>query len=237
MPPLMKIRVILADDHPMLTAGLKHILSGTSTIEVVGVARDSGEIVDQLDSVACDVLITDYSMPGGRYGDGLAFLSFIRRRYPNLKIVVFTMIDNPPLTTEIARMGVRGVVNKGGNIDLLVAAVHAVVAGDTFFPETTDSRQLEAKVARERERPALTKREMEVVRLLASGLTVSEISQQLHRSKQTISTQKNTAMRKLGIERDADLYRFIFESGQGALPKPLTGEAVRSSDDTGSMVG
>jgi two-component system, NarL family, captular synthesis response regulator RcsB len=125
---------------------------------------------------------------------------------------------------------------RGGDIDLLVAAVHAVVAGDTFFPESTDSRQLEAKVARERERPALTKRENEVVRLLASGLTVSEISQQLHRSKQTISTQKNTAMRKLGIERDADLYRYIFESGQGGQPQPAPGGTAPTSEDPGSVV-
>jgi two-component system, NarL family, captular synthesis response regulator RcsB len=90
----MRINLILADDHPALIAGVKHELSRIHTLNVVGTARDSTELVDLLSWVPCDILVTDYSMPGGEYGDGMAMLSFLRRRHPDLKIVVFTTIDN-----------------------------------------------------------------------------------------------------------------------------------------------
>ncbi|OMQ23788.1 response regulator transcription factor [Serratia oryzae] len=209
----MKIRLLLADDHPALLAGLMHELVKLPTLEILGTALDSDTLVELLHKTECDVLVTDYVMPGGKYGDGIGLLSHIRRVKPQLKIVVFTTLENQALTQELAKLGVNGVLGKTQHTSQLISAIHAVYAGSNYFPTkdliTGHSGIMQNPVPN----LTLTKREMEVIRLYVSGLSVNEIASQLHRTKQTISSQKASAMRKLGISRDADLFRFAFESG------------------------
>lgn len=125
----MKIDLIVADDHPALVAGIEHALSRSNAIRVMGTASNSTELVDLLACERCDILITDYAMPGGSHGDGLGLLSFLRRHHPDLKIIVFTAIDNSALIASMARLGVRAIVNKMDHIDSLIATVQAVYAG------------------------------------------------------------------------------------------------------------
>ncbi|MFL9962377.1 response regulator [Paraburkholderia sediminicola] len=214
----MRINLILADDHPALVAGVKHELSRIHTLNVVETARDSTEIVDLLSRVPCDILVTDYSMPGGEYGDGMAMLSFLRRRYPDLKLVVFTTIDNMAIAAELRKIGIHSVLNKARDIGRLITAIHAVHAGASYFsPTTREHGEMAAAAQFSSTRVSvLSSREAEVVRLYVSGVTITEIAAQLNRTKQTVSSQKRTAMRKLGIERDAELFRFAYEIGFAA---------------------
>lgn len=92
----MKIKVILADDHPVLIAGILHELSGIHTIDVVGTAFTTTALIDLLARVHCDVLVTDYVMPGGAYGDGMTLLSLLRRHYPQLYLVNAPEISPSP---------------------------------------------------------------------------------------------------------------------------------------------
>ncbi|MFL9966524.1 response regulator transcription factor [Paraburkholderia sediminicola] len=221
----MKIRLILADDHPALLSGIKHDLSALPTLDVVGTAANSGEIVKLLNAVACDVLITDYAMPGGEYGDGITLLTYLRRTYPKLRIVVFTTIENSAITQEIAKLGVHAVLSKSQDTGHLISAVHAVYAGATYFRSTSrgEGALPEPTATGDARTRKLSPREMEVVRMFVSGLSINEIAERLHRTKQTISSQKNRAMRKLGIDRDADLFRFAYETGLEVAtdaPKP-----------------
>lgn len=211
----MKIHVLLADDHPALLAGIKHELESVPSIAIEGVARDSGQLVQLLTRAPCDVLVTDYAMPGGAHGDGITFISYLRRHYPDLKIVVFTTLDNPAIMQELSRLGVHSVLSKAQETNQLVSAIHAVYAGARYYPSELRGGASSAgpRTAAPRSGPDLTKRELEVVRLYVSGMSVNEIAAQLSRSKQTISSQKASAMRKLGIEREADLFRFAFETG------------------------
>jgi len=219
----MKINVVLADDHPALVAGVEHALSAGNTLSVTGTARDSGALVKLLDTVPCDVLVVDYSMPGGAYGDGMTLLLFLRRRYANLRVVVYTMIDNPAIVREIAKAGIQSVVHKSGNLDQLISAIHAVYAGAVYFPGW-DGRQDPTLTKLSTEKGGvqqLSSREAEVVRLYVSGKSIGEIARILNRTKQTVSTHKTSAMRKLGIEREADLFRFAFETGMSGT-SPLS---------------
>ncbi|WP_429322949.1 response regulator [Paraburkholderia sp. GAS448] len=208
----MKIHLVLADDHPALIAGIKYELAGIRTLDVVGTANNSTEIVELLARVPCDILITDYAMPGGEYGDGIMLLSFLRRRYPDLKIIVFTSINNPGITHKISKLGIKSVLNKVDDVGHLISAIHTVYAGAAYFPPVQLSQGQTGRADTETTRQ-LSKRETEVVRLYVSGQSIKEIAEQLHRSKQTVSSQKMNAMRKLGIERDADLFRFAYEAG------------------------
>jgi len=210
---IMKIRILLADDHPALLSGIQHDLAAIPTLEVVGVARDSGELVELLQQHPCDVLVTDYAMPGGAHGDGIIFISYLRRRFPTLKIVVFTTLDSPAITQELAKLGVDSVLGKVNETSHLISAIHAVHAGARYFPSENARAGSASAHGNSGKGLELTKRELEVIRLYVSGQSINEIAEQLHRSKQTISSQKTSAMRKLGIERDADLFRFAYETG------------------------
>ncbi|WP_321907854.1 response regulator [Paraburkholderia sp. J11-2] len=221
----VKIRVILADDHPLVIAGATRYLSRIETINIVGTAHDSGDVVEKLDQTTCDVLITGYSMPNGKFGDGLAYLSFLRRRYPHQKIIVYTSVDDPALVSEINRLGIRAVVNKMSEMETLLAAINAAFAGDTFSPEPEVGGQRETVTVDEQRKHPLSAREAEVMRLFISGLRISEIAQKLRKTHKTISTQKCAAMRKLGARGDADLFRIFSIGGRnlvgGFKPMPM----------------
>ncbi|WP_165675841.1 response regulator transcription factor [Metapseudomonas otitidis] len=216
----MKIRLLLADDHPALLSGLQHELSAIPTLDILGTAADSGALVELLQNTPCDVLVTDYVMPGGQYGDGMGLLSYLRRTYPHMRIVVFTTMDNPALTQEMAKLGVNALLGKTQHTNQLISAIHAVYAGSNYFPSDDRASGRSGITQNPVSSLALTKREFEVVRLYVSGLSINEIAEQLHRTKQTISSQKASAMRKLGISRDAELFRFAFESGMASPPAP-----------------
>ncbi|MBR8062414.1 response regulator transcription factor [Burkholderia ambifaria] len=200
------VRVMVADDHPASALGMSQALQGNSTIKLVGTVSNSTDLVAALDAQQSDVLVLDYVMPGGKYGDGLVLLSFLQRRYPALHIVTITMIDNPSVLRAIHKQGVSCILSKSDAISHLIGAVHAAYVGANYMSPFI--KQTLQDVESEPATRALTTREIEVVRLFGAGYTVGEIAAQLHRSKQTISSQKSSAMKKLGIVRDADLIRY-----------------------------
>jgi two-component system capsular synthesis response regulator RcsB len=210
-----KVKLILADDHPAILEGIKYQLAGVPAFDIVGTAHNSTEIMEMLEHVPCDVLVTDYTMPGGEYGDGMMLISFLRRRYPELRIVILTMIENPAIIGAMGKLGVQAVLSKVDGISHLIYAIHAVHSGALYFSPNIVQQNLQEAYhgrAKENGRQQLSSREAEVIRLYVSGLSVNQIAEELKRSKQTISSQKKTAMRKLGIERDADLFRFAYET-------------------------
>ncbi|AOJ77521.1 response regulator [Burkholderia ubonensis] len=203
------VRVMVADDHPASALGMSQALAGSSTIRLLGTVSNSTDLVEMLDAQQADVLVLDYVMPAGKYGDGLALLSFLQRRYPALRIVTITMIDNPSVLRAIHRQGVSCILSKSDAISHLIGAVHAAYVGANYVSPVV--KQLLTCTEAPTGARTLTAREIEVVRLYGAGLTVGEIAVQLHRSKQTISSQKSSAMKKLGIVRDADLIRYASE--------------------------
>jgi two-component system capsular synthesis response regulator RcsB len=116
------------------------------------------------------------------------------------------------------KIGIHSVLNKAKDIGRLITAIHAVHAGAIYFSPTTREHGEVASPAQfsSKSVSALSSREAEVVRLYVSGVTITEIAAQLNRTKQTVSAQKRTAMRKLGIERDAELFRYAYEVGFSA---------------------
>jgi len=209
-----KIRVVIADDHPAIIEGIKQSIA-VSTIEIVGAARNSTDIIELLDNGGCDVLVTDYAMPGGEFGDGLPLFEFILRRYPEIKIVVMTMMDNPGVLRTLITLGVRCIISKSDDASHLIPAVHVASSSGQYFSPTMNVivQAMEKFSGNERETVNLSRRESEVIRLYVSGMKINDIAVQLHRSKQTVSSQKNSAMKKLGVTCDADLFKYALEVG------------------------
>lgn len=215
-----RVRVAIADDHPALRIGIAHELAAANAFTVIGTASDSGELIALLDANGCDVVIADYAMPGGSFGDGASMLSYLKRRYDQINIVLYTMMENPGLLQNVIALGVECIVSKVDPTRHLSLAVSAASEGRRYLSPHITTLLHQVNVG---DPATLTQRESEVLRLFVSGFTVNEIATRLNRSKKTVSAQKMAAMRKLGIEREADLYQYAATCGLlGAEQPPLT---------------
>jgi two-component system capsular synthesis response regulator RcsB len=211
----VKIRVMVADDHPGMIAGVRHELAQTPGLDLIAAAADSTELMGLLAEQPCDVLVSDYAMPAGEFGDGIALFGLVRRRHPGTQLVVLTMLDNPAVLHTLISNEVKCIVSKSDAVAHLVPAIRAAYKQGKYYSPTVDKivRSIDWNVRSRNGEGVLSQRESEVVRLYASGLSVNEIAERLHRSKKTISSQKIKAMEKLSIERDVDLLRYALENG------------------------
>lgn len=209
------IRVAVADDHPTLLTGMEHLLTGFEGITVVGLATDSTALVELLSTCPCDVVVTDFSMPHGRYGDGLSLLRFIRRRFSTVRLVVLTAIENGGVLQNILDVGVSAIVSKSDDLHNVESAIRMAQQGEHYLSPDAASllAQALATSRADADRPRLTKREAEVLRLYAEGFTVTEIGLRVGRSSKTISAQKQSAMKKLGLSNDADMFNYALANG------------------------
>ncbi|MCS4233086.1 response regulator [Stenotrophomonas sp. BIGb0135] len=210
----LNIRVVIADDHPVLLAGMEHMLAAVADIQIVGLAADSTGMVDLLASQQVDVVVADFSMPQGRYGDGIALLRFLDRRFPQVRRLVLTGVENPRVLRSIQEVGVDVIVGKTDPHLHLEHAIRCARAAQPFLSPVIQ-RLLEQPPAPgdSAAQGTLTKRESEVLRMFAEGSSVAEIGERVGRSRKTISTQKMSAMRKLGLARDGDIFRYAISSG------------------------
>jgi two-component system capsular synthesis response regulator RcsB len=210
-----RVRVVIADDHPVVLLGFRAVLDERSGIEVIAETMSSSELIPLLATHCCDVLVTDFSMPKGVYGEGLSYIKYLRRSFPKLPIVVVTMITNAALLQSIVSAGVLGVLDKGSSIERLPNAIHAAAARRPWLSPLIATLLTAIVVpTTPAERDALlTPREAEVFRLLAQGMSVTQISEHVHRSYKTVSQQKNDGMRRLGLRTDMELLKYLHEHG------------------------
>jgi two-component system capsular synthesis response regulator RcsB len=210
----MRIRVILADDHPLILLGARQLLLAESRIGVLASATSPDTLLELLAGTACDVLVTDFSMPSERSPDGLAMLTMLRNRHPEVRVVVLTMLDNIGLLQSIRKAGVLGVLNKRGDMAELPGAIYAAYQKRVFLGTTVRSEMIAAGMTPADDAvQALSPKELEVVRLYAGGMSITDISKFLSRSVNTVSTQKHSALRKLGLKSDAELYQYAVQAG------------------------
>jgi two-component system capsular synthesis response regulator RcsB len=213
------VKVVIADDHPVILEGIRRSITD-GTIEITNMARNSTQILQILDRGGVDVLVTDYSMPGGEHGDGLSLLGLLIRRYPKIRIVVMTMMDNAGLLRTLVAAGVRCMVSKSDSVSCLIPAIHSAYVGGQYFSPNIETilHSVDYMRGNEGKQVRLSVREQEVLRLYATGMSINDVAMHLHRSKQTISSQKNSAMRKIGVATDADLFKYMLEVGFGSFP-------------------
>lgn len=209
------IRVMLADDHPFIVFGVREMLSRTLGFTVVAEANDPHALMEHLARTECDVLITDFSMPSDNAPDGLALISAIRARFPKVKIVVLTMLENPGLLLSMRKAGVLSLLNKRDDMQELTTAVIAAFQGREHLGTSVQNEisRLGMPGTTQSAIDTLSPRELEVIRLYVNGMTTSEVARHLNRSINTVSTQKHSAMRKLSVTNDSELYDYASEHG------------------------
>ena len=207
------LRVIIADDHPIVRIGQRVVIEASGTCKVVGEANGPDDLLVLLSTTPCDVLVTDFAMPGGRQADGYSLLSLLRRQYPTLPVILVTMFANIATLRASFAHGAQAIVAKKASAKELPSAIKAVVKGQTFASESLRVQMVEAGTGDQSQEPQLSGKEREVVRMLASGMTVSEIAAQVNRSISTISKQKSSAMSRLCISTDVDLFAYARSAG------------------------
>lgn len=205
------IRVVIADDHPVIRIGLELELERATGMSVVGSTRNSTELVDLLSTLECDVVVTDYVMPGGVYKDGLELLDYIKQRFSSTAIVVLTGIDRPALIRTMLMRDINNIVSKTDAGIHVVPAIRAAVVRRSYYSPSIASMLPVLKSINPLQN--LSPRETEVLSLFVRGECVSDIALRLHRSKQTVSAQKISAMSKLGIQSEAELFAYAAETG------------------------
>ncbi|MDF7681153.1 response regulator transcription factor RcsB [Enterobacteriaceae bacterium ESL0689] len=202
------MNVIIADDHPIVLFGIRKSLEQIDSVNIVGEFEDSTSLITHLPQSTAEVLITDLSMPGDKYGDGIMLIKYIRRHFPHLSIIILTMNNNPAILSTILNLNINGLVLKQGAATDLPKALAALRKGKKFVPQSV-LRMLEKISANGHGDKHLSPKESEVLRLFAEGFLVTEIAKKLNRSIKTISSQKKSAMMKLGVENDIALLNYL----------------------------
>lgn len=214
----MPSTVIIADDHPVVVAGVETILK-SHRYDIVARAHDTDALFDALTDHPCDVIVTDFSMPEGSRPDGMPMIRRIRALRPDTGIVVLTMLSNSAILRGLLDMGVAAIFDKRTSLRDLPVAVHAADVGRSYLSPAIRRMFHEADCAAAEDELAtrLSPREVEVLRGYAQGYQLPEIASAMGRSLKTISRQKRSAMSKLGLANDAQLYQYLAGVRAGRL--------------------
>lgn len=210
----MSFKIILADDHPLILTGIRSLIEQiTPHCEVVAEAYQVSDLLSLLQQHHCDLLITDFSMPGDIRSDGMVMIQQLRRDYPTLPMIVLTQIHNAGILQSLLQLGVSGILLKKAVITELSDAIRQILSGQIYIGSSVKTLLAEAGLDHHITSIQLTPKENEVVRLLASCMSVTQVAEYLHRSVKTISTQKKSAMMRLGISSNSALFDYAKSHG------------------------
>ena len=212
----MTTRVLLADDHAVLRAGLRLLLTGQNEFEVVAEASTGSEALSLAEKLQPDLILLDLSMPGL---GGMDVLPTLRKMTPSAKILILTMHDDPQYLRQALKQGASGYVLKKAADAELISAIHAVLRGEMYVHPSMTRVLLEDILPETKFSSAdltwasLSEREQEVLKMVALGHTSAEIADQLSLSAKTVETYRARGMEKLGLRTRAALVKFALQEG------------------------
>jgi DNA-binding NarL/FixJ family response regulator len=208
------IRVLLADDHTLVLAGIRGLLTRLADVEVVGEAADGREALRLAEALRPDIVLLDIAMPGM---NGLEVAQRLADADPAIRVVILSMHASEEYVLRALRAGAAGYLLKDSAVAELELAIRAVARGETYLSPPVSKRVVDEYVMRTGGTPdplaALTPRQREILQLVAEGHTSKDIAQRLGLSYRTVETHRNQLMKRLGVTDLTGLVRFAVRSG------------------------
>lgn len=215
---MSKIKILVVDDHPLVRFGVINQLKTSDDFVVVGEAEDGEDAIAKTKALAPDLVIMDIFMPGI---SGIEATKLLKKKFPSTRVLVLTGFENEDYVYQIIRSGAGGYVLKSVEKEELIEAIRAVMRGDKFFSPRI-SKLIVDNFIRKAEGQGttmptgddiLTKREKEILALVADGLTNQQIADKLFISARTVDTHRTNIMQKLNIHDVANLVRYAIDKG------------------------
>ena len=204
------INVFIADDHALIREGIKNLLSSISDIKLVGETANPYEIIEQIKINKCDVLILDLSMPGK---NGLDVLKEIKGIFPEIKILIMTMMPEDQFAKRTLKAGASGYLTKESAPDELITAIRRIASGRKYVSQSL-AEKLAENLDDTAEKPIhdlLSDREFQVMKMMASGKSQTDIAKELSISVSTVNTYRSRILEKLNLGTNAELIHFAFQ--------------------------
>jgi len=208
----MRRQVVLADDHQLLAEGIKTIVEEIESVVITATVHNGTDLLDFLEKNPVDLVVLDLNMPGI---DGLKCLGIIKQLYPGTKVLVLTSYNQPEIIEEVKRLHADGFLVKHSSSNQLKEAVTSVLEGNKYFPLTVSTSQLDKSsfffddFLRKFQ---LTKREVDIIRLICREMSSKEIAAELFLSEFTVTTHRKNIFKKLNVKNVAGLMNFAKEN-------------------------
>lgn len=212
----MKIRILLADDHTILRAGLKMMLNAQPDMEVVGEAQDGRQAIEETRKLQPDIVLMDITMPDI---NGIEATRQIKRLTPDVKILMLTMHEHDEYVFQALQAGASGYMLKEAADTELITALHVITSGQFYLSPTAQSVVVgdylqKVRTGEERDSySSLTEREREILKLVAEGFTNNQIAERLVISPKTVDTHRTHIMDKLNMHSRAELIKYAMRRG------------------------
>jgi|APCry1669189883_1035261.scaffolds.fasta_scaffold01388_5 DNA-binding NarL/FixJ family response regulator len=210
-PENEKIRIMLADDHPLFIEGLSMMLRREPDFELCGIANNGREVLEMLPTTKPDLILLDINMPKM---NGLETIKYIRQSYPSVKIVMLSGYFDEAIIKEAKIKGANGYLLKSSQRDELIHTIKMVYSGALFATPQHDQPAPGEFLVNDKflAQFNLTKRERELIQLIKNGMTNQDIAQNLHLSVYTVETHRKNIMQKLKLNSPGALMKFIIEN-------------------------
>lgn len=215
---MSSIRLLIADDHPLIAEGIKNTFEDDSTIDVVGLVNNGQQVIEHLKELVVDIVLLDIEMP---VLNGIDCAKIISNKYPEVKVIILSMYQEASLIKELMQIGIKGYMLKTIPKEELLLAIKKVFNGQEYFSSDVTKALLKGqsseKIIQFTEKSKLlellTKREIEIINLVSQGFTNAQIGKKLFISHRTVDSHRTNVMKKLDIHNVAGLIRFAIQNG------------------------
>ncbi len=210
----MKINIGIADDHTIVLDGLKTLLSKEKTFYILDTYQSGRELIERLATRQPDILLLDIQFPDS---SGIDLVKIITHKYPQIKVIALTSIDNPLDIKEMIKNGCKGYLLKNVKLDILIHAINEIYEGKEYLEPEMKDMLLKAFIHPSAEKnpatPKLTQREQRIIELVAEGKTNGEIADELFLSYRTIQNNRLSLYQKFNVQNTAGLIKIAMQIG------------------------
>lgn len=207
MEPRLKKNVFIVDDHQLVVDGLRSLLDNEAQYTIVGYSNQPKDVMDMLDRLKVDILITDINMPGMT---GVELTRNVKKKFPNLKVLALSMFGERQVIKEMIDAGISGYILKNTGKQELLEALAKLANGQNFFGEEV-TQELMKSFRADGEGSHLTNREIEIIRLIENEYSNKKIADLLFISERTVETHRKNIFRKTGTQSIVGLLKYAYD--------------------------